>query len=93
MGSFGKERNRVREVTADALDHRKAGENQQGKEKPTLTGIVPVAMRGMPMTMPMPMPMLVVVLTPVRMCRRCAVARVMVIAVMVVRVRHGLRNR
>ena len=101
MGSFGKERNGVREVTADALDHRKASENQQGNEKPTLTGVVPVAMRTM--SMPMSMSMLVVVPTSVRMRRRCAADRVLVIAVVViavvviavvvVRVRHGLRKR
>ena len=74
MSSFGKERDRVREVPANGLDHRKASKKQQRDEKPALTGVAPVAVRAGAVPVPMGV---------IR-----AVACVVVMSVMLVRVRH-----
>jgi len=78
---LGEERDRVREVPANGLDHRKASENQKCNEKSTLAGIMCVVVRTMPMTMPMLMAMVVP--------RLRAMAGVSVITVVLVRMRHG----
>lgn len=78
MGSFSEERDRVREVAANALDYREAPENQQRNEQPALTGGMTMLMRTMPvvtMTMHVTVPVLILV----RRVR--AVTGVMVIAV------------
>jgi hypothetical protein len=76
VGGFGQQRDRVRHVTAGGLDDREAAENQQRDEEATLTDVTRVAVR------PMAMPVLVSV------SRVRTVVRVVVIAVMLVRVRH-----
>ena len=82
MGGLGEKRDRVRQVPAGGLDYRKASENHQRDEEPTLAdllrmtmGMVAVARRA--------------VAVPVLMIRMRGVARV-VIAVMLVRVWHEL---
>jgi hypothetical protein len=87
---LGEERDRVREVSANGLDYREAPENQQRNEQPALTGLMSMRVR----TVAMAVPVAVTVSMPmsVLMFRICAVASVIVIAVGLVRVRHGLGN-
>lgn len=87
MGRFGQERDRVREVAANGLDHRKACEDQQRNENPTPANVMPMLVRAVAMSVPVsvrvPVPMTVRVLMMMRVLMRqmCAVACVMVIAV------------
>jgi hypothetical protein len=83
VGRLGKECERVREVAACSLDQRKASENPERDEKPALADFVGVTMGAEAVSaVPMPMPM------PMRSMR--GMARVGMIAVTLVRVRHEL---
>ena len=87
MGSLGEERDRVGEVPANALDHRKAAEDQQRDEQPMLTRLARVVMPAAPM------PVLVGRMrTVARVVIRVVVIMMPVRRVMLVRVRHGLRR-
>ncbi|MHB8815222.1 MAG: hypothetical protein ACYDAE_18375 [Steroidobacteraceae bacterium] len=91
MSGFGNERDRVRKVPAGGLYRREGPQNYQRDEEPTLTGIMGMAMRTMGMRA-VPMAMRVVVVVVVVVTQMRAVARVVVIAVMLVRMRHELGN-
>jgi hypothetical protein len=80
---FREERDRVREISANGLDYRKAAEDQQCNQKPASPGVSSMPVRAVAMAMPVRM----------GMRRVRAVACVMVIAVGLVRVRHGAEAR
>lgn len=86
MSSLGQQRDRVGEVTAGRLDQREAAENQQRDAKPTLADIVRRAMRAVTM----PATVSATVRVPVIMIRLRVVARVTMIVVRLLRVRHKL---
>jgi len=94
VGSFRKQRDRICEVPACGFDERKACEDEQCNEQPTIAGPMRVTMRAVAVTvvarttasMPPPMPVCMLVLTIVSGMR--SVASVLVLAVMIVRVWH-----
>ena len=99
MGSLGQERDGVCEIAADGLDHREASEYRERKEQPTLADVTRVTMWAVamrPVSMPVPVASPVFVIRPVLVAKPMLVGcmlsmvRVLVIAVMLVRVRHGL---
>ena len=96
MGGFGEERDRVREVSAGGLDQRKTSENQQRNKEPPRADIMCVAV---PAAAVPAVPMSAVALgimamrdVPMPVSRMRSMARVVVIAVMLVRVPHETRK-
>jgi hypothetical protein len=81
MGRLGEERERVRQVAAGGLDRRKASEDHQRNEKPTLADVVRV-------TMTMGSAGMSAVAMAVRMGSMRSMAPVGMIAVTLVRVWH-----
>jgi hypothetical protein len=82
--SLGQERDGIREIAADGLDHREAPQDRESDEKPTPAGVVRVAVLTVAVRV-------LVTTVPMRMLLS-AVAHMVVIAVMLVRVRHGNRD-